>query len=517
MVVMQLYLCEKPSQAKDIAAVLGAKRRGDGCWLGTNVTVTWCIGHLLETAPPDAYDARYKRWVLADLPIIPDKWKMTVKPRTATVQRQIVTDHRHFAHGFRPVADQRRAFDRGGNLAVFDQVRLAGGEHELAAGDVHLTAAEVGAVDAAFHRGDDFCRGAFARQHVGVGHPRHRQVRVGFTTTVTGAGHAHQARVELVLHVAFEHAVFDQRGALGRGDFVIDAQRATTTRQGAVIDDGAELGRNHLAHAPAVGRTALAVEVAFQAVADRFVQQHTGPTRTQHHRQRTSRRRNRFQVHQRLTQRFTGVAHGTVVAEKITIIGTTAAAMTTALAAAVLFNDHADVEAHQWPHIRRQAAVGGSHENALPNPGHAHGDLLDTRVEGTGRDVDTLEQFDFFGAGHHFQRVVRTVQLGDILGGERLHRAVLPGSGDRTRGTSRRAERFEGDGVAIGKTGFLTRLRPHADALVEVEAAFLDDAVFQRPGLGNLALEIQIGSIDARAGQIAEHTLQALDGHAAGR
>ncbi|WP_434589782.1 DNA topoisomerase III [Pseudomonas sp. R4-83] len=81
---MRLYLCEKPSQAKDIAAVLGARRRGDGCWLGTDVTVTWCIGHLLETAPPDAYDARYKRWVLADLPIIPEKWKMTVKPRTAS-------------------------------------------------------------------------------------------------------------------------------------------------------------------------------------------------------------------------------------------------------------------------------------------------------------------------------------------------------------------------------------------------------------------------------------------------
>jgi DNA topoisomerase-3 len=38
MVVMRLYLCEKPSQAKDIAAVLGARRRGDGCWLGTDVT-----------------------------------------------------------------------------------------------------------------------------------------------------------------------------------------------------------------------------------------------------------------------------------------------------------------------------------------------------------------------------------------------------------------------------------------------------------------------------------------------
>ncbi|MET1079689.1 MAG: DNA topoisomerase III [Pseudomonas sp.] len=80
---MRLFLCEKPSQAKDIAKVLGASRRGDGCWLGSGVTVTWCIGHLLETAPPDAYDPRYKRWVLADLPIVPERWKMLVKPRTA--------------------------------------------------------------------------------------------------------------------------------------------------------------------------------------------------------------------------------------------------------------------------------------------------------------------------------------------------------------------------------------------------------------------------------------------------
>lgn len=86
---MRLYLCEKPSQAKDIAAVLGATRRGDGCWLGNGVTVTWCIGHLLETAPPDAYDAKYKRWVLADLPIVPDKWKMLVKPKTASQYKAV--------------------------------------------------------------------------------------------------------------------------------------------------------------------------------------------------------------------------------------------------------------------------------------------------------------------------------------------------------------------------------------------------------------------------------------------
>lgn len=60
-------------------------------------------------------------------------------------------------------------------------------------------------------------------------------------------------------------------------------------------------------------------------------------------------------------------------------------------------------------------------------------------------------------------------------------------------------------------------MRTHADTLVEVEAAFLDDPVFQRPRLGNLPLEIQVGGIDARAGEIAEHTLQALDRYAAGR
>ncbi len=81
---MRLFLCEKPSQAKDIAKVLGANRKADGCWQGTDVCVTWCIGHLLETAPPDSYDARYKRWTLDDLPIIPERWKMLVKPKTAS-------------------------------------------------------------------------------------------------------------------------------------------------------------------------------------------------------------------------------------------------------------------------------------------------------------------------------------------------------------------------------------------------------------------------------------------------
>lgn len=77
---MKLFLCEKPSQGRDIARILGATQRGDGCLTGNGVTVTWCFGHLMEMEPPERYDDKYKKWTLADLPVIPEQWKMAIKP-----------------------------------------------------------------------------------------------------------------------------------------------------------------------------------------------------------------------------------------------------------------------------------------------------------------------------------------------------------------------------------------------------------------------------------------------------
>ncbi|MFG6656235.1 DNA topoisomerase III [Scandinavium sp. M-37] len=77
---MKLFLCEKPSQGRDIARVLGATRKGDGCVTGNGIIVTWAFGHLLEMAPPEHYDAKYKKWTLADLPVIPARWQLQVKP-----------------------------------------------------------------------------------------------------------------------------------------------------------------------------------------------------------------------------------------------------------------------------------------------------------------------------------------------------------------------------------------------------------------------------------------------------
>jgi len=85
---MQLFLCEKPSRAKDIAKVLRATQRGDGCLIVTNIQVTWCVGHLLETSPPEAYVPKYKSWGLEHPPIIPEAWRVEVISKTSAQFRR---------------------------------------------------------------------------------------------------------------------------------------------------------------------------------------------------------------------------------------------------------------------------------------------------------------------------------------------------------------------------------------------------------------------------------------------
>ncbi|MDX5298271.1 MAG: toprim domain-containing protein, partial [Gammaproteobacteria bacterium] len=69
---MTLYICEKPSVARDLAKHLGATTKGDGFLdTGKGVVITWCFGHLLEMAPPDAYHPDLARWSLEALPVQP--------------------------------------------------------------------------------------------------------------------------------------------------------------------------------------------------------------------------------------------------------------------------------------------------------------------------------------------------------------------------------------------------------------------------------------------------------------
>jgi len=80
---MKLFLCEKPSQGRDIARNIGANTRGDGCLKkGNELVVTWAIGHLVEMANPDAYNKELKKWSFDSLPIHPEHWMNVVKTST---------------------------------------------------------------------------------------------------------------------------------------------------------------------------------------------------------------------------------------------------------------------------------------------------------------------------------------------------------------------------------------------------------------------------------------------------
>jgi DNA topoisomerase-3 len=77
---MRLFIAEKPSLARSIAAVLSRPQENHKLYIqaGDDI-VAWAAGHLLEQAMPENYDEKYKRWNISDLPIFPEIWKMLIK------------------------------------------------------------------------------------------------------------------------------------------------------------------------------------------------------------------------------------------------------------------------------------------------------------------------------------------------------------------------------------------------------------------------------------------------------
>ncbi|BBD22830.1 DNA topoisomerase 3 [Streptococcus constellatus] len=79
---MKLVIAEKPSVAISIAKVIGANKKKDGYYEGNGYMVSWCVGHLIQMANPNAYDEKYAKWNMADLPIIPSDYKYEVAKAT---------------------------------------------------------------------------------------------------------------------------------------------------------------------------------------------------------------------------------------------------------------------------------------------------------------------------------------------------------------------------------------------------------------------------------------------------
>lgn len=112
---MRIFVAEKPSLGRAIAAALPAPlTKGEGFVRAANGDiVTWCIGHLLEQAEPEAYDPSYKQWRLAHLPIVPVTWKTRAKTKTRgqlTIVKRLIKQADAWVHAGDP--------DREGQLLV---------------------------------------------------------------------------------------------------------------------------------------------------------------------------------------------------------------------------------------------------------------------------------------------------------------------------------------------------------------------------------------------------------------
>lgn len=87
-----LIIAEKPSVGRDVARVLpGPFKKGEGFLEGPEHTITWAVGHLVQLAEPEEYGEQFKKWRMADLPIVPPAFKLVVRDERSKKQMSVVT------------------------------------------------------------------------------------------------------------------------------------------------------------------------------------------------------------------------------------------------------------------------------------------------------------------------------------------------------------------------------------------------------------------------------------------
>jgi DNA topoisomerase-3 len=87
-----LVIAEKPSVGRDLTRVLpGAFAKHEGFLESDSHVVTWAVGHLVQLAEPDEYDPKFKKWRMADLPIVPDEFRLVVRDERSKKQMSVIT------------------------------------------------------------------------------------------------------------------------------------------------------------------------------------------------------------------------------------------------------------------------------------------------------------------------------------------------------------------------------------------------------------------------------------------
>jgi DNA topoisomerase-3 len=84
-------IAEKPSVGRDVSKILpGPFSKSEGFLEGPEHVVTWAVGHLVQLAEPDEYDDRFKKWRMADLPIVPDRFRLVIRDERSKKQMNVI-------------------------------------------------------------------------------------------------------------------------------------------------------------------------------------------------------------------------------------------------------------------------------------------------------------------------------------------------------------------------------------------------------------------------------------------
>ena len=87
-----LVIAEKPSVGRDLSGALpGAFQKHEGYLESDSHVVTWAVGHLVQLAEPDEYDPKFKKWRMADLPIVPDEFRLVVRDERSKKQFTVIS------------------------------------------------------------------------------------------------------------------------------------------------------------------------------------------------------------------------------------------------------------------------------------------------------------------------------------------------------------------------------------------------------------------------------------------
>ena len=241
-------------------------------------------------------------------------------------------------------------------------------------------------------------------------------------------------------------------------------------------------------------------------MANGLVQQDSRPARAQHDCHGAGRRRNRFQVIQRLGHRIVNIAGDNFIIEEVFVTETPAAAGAASFQSAVVLDDDIDIESHQRPDISGVSAVTAGNQYRGIRTAQSGDDLFYAGIFFSGFAINPLQQRNLLRGRYRFQRVRAGVQRGNILvlPGLQLLPAAAPGNCPRRPG--RIGQGRQDYLIGIGESGLLLADRPDSNTLADAVGAFPDDAFFKHPCFGLGSLEIQVGVVDV----INDHLVQGV-------